>query len=262
MGETIRQKFEVLIASLNGEIEIYHRANLHCHCVIANQTDKMKFEQIDKIKFVCTNTRGVGKNRNIALIFSNAEYILFGDDDVTYIDDLEETVVKAFENYPKADVLIFNIETVGSDLIKRRVNKKSKRVTVKNYMNYGAVRIACRSDSIRKKNIYFSELFGGGAKYSAGEDTKFLADCLKNKLKIYTVPIKIGTVDQSTSTWFEGYNEKYFMDTGALMKCIYPKSYKLFCMYFALKMRSKDRGFLKTYRDFVKGARLFNVRSK
>jgi len=258
MSETKQNEFEVLIAALNGDIDIYSRANLRCHCVIANQTDEVAFTQTDKIKYICTNTRGVGKNRNTALIFSDAKYILFGDDDVTYVDNLEEIIVDSFEKHPQADVLIFNIETVGSDVIKRRINNKCKRVTIKNYMNYGAVRIACRSESIKKKTIFFSELFGGGAKYSAGEDTKFLADCLKNKLRIYTIPVSIGQVDQSESTWFNGYNDKYFMDKGALIKSIYPKSYRLFCLYFALKMRSGERGIVRNYKDLKRGARLFD----
>lgn len=247
--------FEVLIASLDGDADIYQKSNLHCHCLIANQTDNVSYYENDFLRVINTNTLGVGKNRNIALLFSNAQYILFGDDDIKYVDDLENIVTSAFERNKKADILIFNIETIGSDLIKRRINKKCKRVTTKNYMNYGAVRIACKSSSIKKKNIWFSELFGGGARYGSGEDTKFLADCLRNKLKIYTVPINIGVVDQSDSTWFNGYTEKYFMDKGALLKSIYPKTYRFFCLYFALKLKSKDRGIMKIYSLLVKGAK-------
>lgn len=250
-------KFEVLIAALNGNREIYEKSNLDCRCIIANQTDEVSVYREDKLTIVNTDTRGVGKNRNISLIYSNADYILFGDDDVKYVDGLEGIIVDAFEANPKADVLIFNIETIGSDLIKRRVNTRGKKVKWYNYMNYGAVRIACRRESIRKSNIWFTELFGGGARFSAGEDTNFLADCLKRKLKIYTVPIKIGEVDQSESTWFTGYNEKYFTDKGALLKHIYPRNYLLFCLYFSFKMRSSERRFIQNFRDCKKGAKLF-----
>lgn len=258
MKEQEQQIFEVLIASFGGDANIYQRSNLHCNCIIANQANNTSYHEDVKLKLINTNTRGVGKNRNIALLYSNAKHILFGDDDVEYVDDLEDIVVSSFANYKKADILIFNIITIGSDVIKRRMNKKCKRVTTRNYMNYGAVRIACRSESIKKKNIWFSELFGGGAKYSSGEDTIFLADCLKSKLKIYTVPIVIGRVDQSKSTWFNGYHDQYFIDKGALMGCIYPKNYRIFCLYFALKLRTKERGIRKTYSLMVKGAKEYN----
>lgn len=256
------RNFEVLIASLNGSRDIYTKSNLNCYCIIANQTDEVSVCRDEKLTLINTDTRGVGKNRNISLLYSNAEYILFGDDDVNYVDNLEEIVISAFESNPKADVLIFNIETKGSDLIKRRINTRVKRVRTYNYMNYGAVRIACRRQSIKKANIWFSELFGGGARFSSGEDTKFLADCLKRKLKIYTVPVKIGEVDQSQSTWFNGYNDKYFIDKGALLKSIYPRMYRIFSIYFSYKMRSSERGFFKNYRDYKKGARLFKELKK
>ena len=261
MGEKLHN-FEVLIAALNGDLNIYEKSNLHCHCIIANQSDCVAITEEGNTTMITTNTRGVGKNRNISLIYSSAEYILFGDDDVTYVDDLESIIVSEFESNKKADVLIFNIETVGSEEIKRRVNSKYKRVNTLNYMNYGAVRIACRRDSIRRCNIWFSELFGGGATYSAGEDTKFLADCLRHKLNVFTVPIKIGVVDQSKSSWFSGYNEKYFKDKGALLKSIYPHKYKIFCLYFSFKMRTKDRSFMKNYSDCIKGARDYDGRKR
>ena len=38
-------------------------------------------------------------------------------------------------------------------------------------------------------HITFSLLFGGGAKYSNGEDSLFLKDCLKYGLVVYAVPV-------------------------------------------------------------------------
>ena len=58
---------------------------------------------------ITTNTKGVGKNRNICLIFADAEYILFADDDVKYDDGVMEAVLKAFSDIPKADVIAFGI---------------------------------------------------------------------------------------------------------------------------------------------------------
>ena len=252
-----KYNFQVLIASLNGNKDIYIESNLKCHCIIANQTDNVSYYSDDNLIMINTNTIGVGKNRNISLLYSNAKYILFGDDDVKYVDDLENIILDNFKKLKKADVLIFNIETKGNSSFKRRKNKKIKRVRWYNYMNYGAARIACKKESISKSNIWFTELFGGGAPYSCGEDVMFLSDCLKKQLKIYTIPICIGTVDQTTSTWFKGYNDKLYEDKGALLKSIYPHLYKLFLLYFSFKQRTKERSFIKNYKDGLKGARLW-----
>ncbi len=250
-------KLEVLIAAVNKQISLYNELNLDSHCIIANQCNSVGFMSNDKCKYISTNTRGVGKNRNIALMYSSAKYILFGDDDINYVNNLEEIIVNCFNEIKNADVLIFNIETTGNDEIAqgRRQNRKVKRVRWYNYMNYGAVRIACRRERIFQNNIWFSDLFGGGAKYSCGEDTIFLSDCLKNKLKIYCVPITIATVDQSSSSWFNGYNEKYFIDKGALLRKTSPIMYRLFIRYYAFKMRTKDLGYCKIIKLCKKGAK-------
>lgn len=44
----------------------------------------------------------------------------------------------------------------------------------------------------------------------------FIWDMLKKGMKIYTYPVVIAEVDQTTSSWFRGYNCKYFYDKGAL----------------------------------------------
>lgn len=67
----------------------------------------------------------------------------------------------------------------------------------------------------------FSLLFGGGAKYSNGEDSLFLKDCLKYGLKVYAVPIEIGAERERESTWFKGYTDKFFIDRGVLYHFLY-----------------------------------------
>lgn len=67
----------------------------------------------------------------------------------------------------------------------------------------------------------FNLLFGGGAKYSCGEDSIFLAGVLKAGLKVWTIPGYIGTVTHGDSTWFNGYTDKYLYDKGVLMRNIF-----------------------------------------
>ena len=72
--------------------------------------------------------------------------------------------------------------------------------------------------------VLVAALFGGGAKYSAGEDSIFLKSCLDNGLKIYAVPYALAFLnDDRPSTWFNGYTDKYFFDKGVLYSCLYKK---------------------------------------
>jgi glycosyltransferase involved in cell wall biosynthesis len=213
-------KLQVLIATMH-QVD-FAKANemkITSDAVFANQGSFTNYQECrcgeNVFKMISTTTRGVGINRNLSLMYSDGDILLFADDDLKYVDGYENIVLDAFKKYPKADAFIFNIDTVGEDM-NRRVNKKMKRVHFYNSLNYGAVRIAVRRNCILSNGIMFNLNFGGGTKYSSGEDTLFICDMLRAGLKIYTYPYTIASVDQTTSTWFNGYTNKYFYDKGAL----------------------------------------------
>lgn len=232
-------KVEVLCATMHqkdfSKIDAMH---IQSDVVFANQADETGYCEIasgeHRARMITTETRGVGINRNLALMYASDEYLLFSDDDLQYVDRYPQIVEEAFSKVPQADCLIFNIDTVGSD-IPRRKNAKIKRVRWYNAMNYGAVRIAVRRVSVQRENLMFSRNFGGGTLFSCGEDTLFIMDMLKKKLKIYTYPETIATVDQRESSWFKGFSEKYYYDRGVLFASISRPFAKLLCLQDLLR---------------------------
>ena len=232
-------KIQVLIAALNQEKDIVKKLNIQTDAIISNQCDENKVEEFKykKNNILCLNfkERGVGLNRNNALMRANADVVLFADDDICYVDGYEDIIEKEFKKHPNADMIVFNV--INKDERKRYEIKSSKRVHKFNCLRYGAVRIAVKLESIKKKNIYFNLLFGGGAKYGSGEDSIFIYDCIKSGMKVYTSPEVILTIPKSDSTWFEGYNEKYFYDKGALMARIFGRKANIIIPVFLLKNR-------------------------
>ena len=82
---------------------------------------------------------------------------------------------------------------------------------------YGAVSFAVRRDSLLASGSTFSLLFGGGAKYSNGEEQPVPDRIYPKGYKVYTAPVTIGREEAGDSTWFHGYNEKFFHDRGVLV---------------------------------------------
>lgn len=237
---------EVVVATMHqSNFSKYSEMNLQTDAVFANQTQNndKKSETIrdNIVKMISTDTRGVGINRNIGLMNAQADILLIADDDMVYVDDYDQIVQRAFREIPDADAIIFNIDSIGNSM-SRRVNQKIKRIHFFNALNYGAARIAVKTSALRRENIWFNTNFGGGTQYSAGEDTLFICDMLKRGLRLYTYPKTIATVDQTTSTWFDGYTEKYFFDKGALYKALSKKHYLLLCVQDILRHPS-------TYKD-------------
>lgn len=229
-------KVQVLVAAMNQkDHSLIQNMNISSDAIIANQTSFNSIEEVDyndnKITYLNFNERGVGVNRNNALMRATDEIVVFADDDEEFVSNYQEIIENAFNENPKADILIFNIEGLTSCNC-----AKVKRIRFHNVMKYGAVRIAARREALVEKGVFFNLSFGGGCKYSHGEDSIFLVDCLKKGLKIYTYPACIARMlDSRPSTWFSGYSDKYFSDTGKMYKVISRKFWLLLCMQDAIR---------------------------
>ena len=237
-------KVEVLLATMFYEKEnenYLNDMNIQTDIIIGNQTEYNEncISQYNNhtVQILSRNERGVGKNRNLSLFHSRADIILFCDNDVCYYDGYAEKIIEYFENNPKADLVIFNFKEKRGEELRQDINTKDKRARLKDIVKFGTWAVCARRESVIKARICFSTLFGGGAKYSCGEDTLFLTDCYKKGLKIYLSSIKIGEVVHKESTWFNGITEKYIFDKGALFKAMNPKKYKLLIYYHVFKHR-------------------------
>ena len=120
--------------------------------------------------------------------------------------------------------------------------------------------MAIRRDAVMKHRLAFSTLFGGGSLYGSGEDSIFIRDCYRAGLRAYSYDYVLGKCAADTSTWFTGYNKKYFYDIGAMVACAFPKVKHLIKWYFILKFRKKTGVPLGTiHRQINEGIRGFKT---
>ena len=234
-----KSKVEVLITTVNmlDPRQVLERMNIQTPAMIGNQTN---YNEVSQFQYKGMNIpvfsffeRGVGLNRNNLLLRSTADFCVFGDDDLEYVDGYEDLICDAFSLHPDADVIIFNLE---EDSGQHYVTKEDFRVNYLNFMRFGAARVVVRRKSVSMNAISFNQNFGGGTQYSNGEDTIFLCDCLKRGLKIYAVNMTLAKLNEiHTSTWFEGYTEKYFSDKGILYYTMFRNWTWLICLQDALR---------------------------
>lgn len=230
---------QVLLSTMHQtDHSIIDKMNIKTDAIVINQCDRNESEEFihngNTIKYLSFAERGVGLSRNNALMRATADICLFADDDVTYVDDYESIVTKSFEQFPKADVLLFNLPSTNKDRPSCNILVHHKVSTV-NCLKYGAINIAIKTEKVHMSNILFSLMFGGGAKYSAGEDSLFLTECIKKKLNVYAIPHIIGYVRQDSSTWFNGFTDKFFFDKGVFFACFSKRWAYLMCLQFAVR---------------------------
>ncbi len=231
-----------LLVSAVGENpkQLAEKMNISSEAIIINQTDSFSYQEWEKngrkIRAYSFREKGVGLSRNNALLRADEEICLFSDEDIVYEDDYEEKVLAQFAAHPDADMILFNVEVAPE----RRTYhiEKFGRVKWYNSGRYPTYSFAFRLEKVRKENITFSLLFGGGAKYSNGEDSLFLKECMKKGLRVYCTPVSIGRETIRESTWFRGYNEKFFFDRGVLYYHLYGRLKKVIALRFLLRHKA------------------------
>ncbi len=256
---------QVLVACMHQKDDsLYEEMNLQTDAIFANQCDKYSYKECIKengsrVQLISTADRGVGKNRNKALMNATGKYLLCSDQDMIYVDGYEKIITDAFKKCPKADIIVFNLEYLNRFTPARKESGKFKRIHLWNCMRYGTARVAMRKDAVLKSCLSFSTLYGGGAKYSSGEDSLFIRDAFRKGLKMYASPVVIAKVKQEQSTWFNGYTDKLFIDKGILIANAFPVMKNILVYYFAYGMRnvSEQYGFLKILKLMKQGIKEF-----
>ena len=209
---------EVLVSCMNeNAIEIIKRSNLEeVRTLIVDQCNKKRdclTEIDDKHRVIYTNTRGLSVSRNIAIDNAIGDICIISDNDEVFKKDLCSIVTKTYLMLPDADMVIFRIENINKIRgVSCRRLKKLEMLKVASWM------ISFKKNSVKNK-VAFDPRLGAGTKNGDGEENKFMLDCYKSGLKIYYAPYEIARLtSEKESTWFHGFDEKYFYNKGMVWR--------------------------------------------
>lgn len=250
--------FAILLSCMyEKDTEIIKRSNIQSNCVIINQCDENKEEQLKIVNnktclWINSKERGLSRSRNMAIQNSNADVCLIADNDEIFDDDVEEKILKAYKELPQADIIVFNLHNKPTKL-KNKIYKL-KRLEC---LRVCSLQITFRRNGIIDNNLKFDIKLGAGTGNGAGEENKFLLDAYDKHLKIYHYPVNIATMTENESTWFNGYDEEYFYKHG--MTTRYILGFWLSCLYavyfliFKYKEYKNDIKFYNAFKQKFKG---------
>jgi len=250
---------QLLVSCVEKNIpELIRKMHIEGPAVIVNQCQENKDERYAS-EGVAVNVyyraeRGVGRSRNLALSKADQDICLFSDEDIEYCSGYCEKIEAEFEAHPEADGILFQVEVEPSR--KTYQNDSWGKVGLLNCGRYPAYSMAFRREKLQKTGVQFSLLFGGGAKYSNGEDSLFISQLIKAGLHIYKSPVSIGEEIPRPSTWFTGYHEKFFFDRGVLYHFLYGSMAPVWGFRFAFCKRKemcKDIPWQKAFKLILDG---------
>lgn len=254
-------KIEVIISTYNNTPENIDDSLLDFpNLKIINQVPTRNLGEISKKiirknKWYVYDEVGLSKSRNLALKISEGDYIYLSDDDIILEKSFSETVLNAILNNPDIDIFAFQVEGIEKKF--KNYEPKEKKINIINSMKLSSVQLIYKTEFIKKNKLLFDEAFGSGSKYSMGEENIFLVDALKSKAKIKYFPKQIAQVHLKDSSWFKGFNSKYFFDRGAI-------NYRMFgyivgflmCLIFLIRkysVYSSNISFFNAFNNMIKG---------
>lgn len=254
--------YQLIVSTMNQQDDsLIEKMNIHSDAIIINQADRMGYHETIRsdhtIKWYHFNERGIGLSRNSGMMRADADIIQFADDDMVFSETYCQDVLAEYEKHPEADVILFSNRCLNKDRMPYQVNKFG-RVGRMEAVKFGGARITARREKLLHNNLTFSLIFGGGARYAAGEDVTFIQDCIKAGLKVYKSPVIVSTMKQDSSTWFSGFHKKYYVDKGALLAANFPLISRFGIYIQALKHSRKSNYSFKELLSFYReGANQF-----
>lgn len=246
---------EFLIATMDRKsLDFLSAMNVNDNKLIINQSESLKSEEFKLIppntRYLSYREKGLSRSRNRALQNAEGDICILADDDLRYMNDVKHTIIEAYQKYKDADVIVFQISNSKGQLYKSYSNR-AHRINRLTSMKVSSVEITFRRKSIIDKGINFNEKFGAGSKYYCGEENIFLKECMDKHLKIMYVPKVIAQLEESESSWFRGYDDKYFRTKGAVFYKLFSNFYPLIILQFAIRKRNLFKKEIHIYRAIL-----------
>lgn len=239
-------KLDILLTTTNKSfdeiISLINKLHITSNVVIGNQ---FKEESINnyfignqRITVVNTKEKGCSRNRNNLLKYTDADIVVFADDDEVFVDNYEKIIISTFSSNPLSNAIYFAVN-VNKDARPVRIFNKSRKAKWKDVSALGVWGLAIKRSVIDKYNLRFDDNFGPGAKYPMGEDSIYLCDAIKRVDNFYTSTSLLAYIEQYESTWFRGYDKSYFINLAIATKRLFPHTFLFHVMknviYYTMK---------------------------
>lgn len=217
---------------------LVHTSRLTGNVLMVNQCQREADVTQGPVRMLSTTQRGLTRSRNMAIRNATADICLLCDDDEKFVDGYEQAILSAYAQLPQADVIIFKMKNRPASF-----DDRIQRLRFPKIMKVSSWQISFRREQLLRSGVFFDEHLGAGTGNGGEEELKFLLDCQKAGLKIYYVPVEIASVAQTESTWFHGFDAKFFENRGATTRYILGATLAgAYGIYYVLRKRGMYAG--------------------
>lgn len=153
------------------------------------------------VKITRLEGRGLSRNRNNCIKIANQSrakgLFLIADEDVEFLAGFDNIIETSFRNHAEADIICFQVSSKNSSTPFKNYPAQSHQITLRSIDRISSIEITGRMELLQQ--VRFDERLGLGSEFPSGEETAFLADCIRAGRKIVFQPISIVSHPYETS---------------------------------------------------------------
>jgi len=145
---------------------------------------------------------GVAKSRNRAIELAGSEYLIFGDDDISFDPAALAEAIALMDANPQITLLLLGA-TDDAGGSRKRYPPTRKRLTVLNSARAATYEMLVRVEDVRRLGVRFDENFGAGVANYLGDEYIFISDLIRRGARCEFAPIFVARhpVESSGSRW-------------------------------------------------------------
>ncbi len=199
---TLTIAYSTLPARLKGITYPEQRSDRELLVLVQNVDENSYVFTEKSAKLVELKNKGVAKSRNAALDRASGEFLLFGDDDMQFIEPGIEAALAYFKSNPDCAIILAQaIDETGE--LRKKYPSEVTPLKLTNCAKAATYEMLVRVDALREKKIRFDENFGAGAANYLGDEYILIADALRAGLRGVHLPVKLAIhpKDSSGSKW-------------------------------------------------------------
>jgi len=151
---------------------------------------------------ITSEEKGVAKSRNAVLRNAKSRYLLFADDEITFLSQGIESAIEYLETHPDCDLILAQaIDTNG--MLRKAYPNKEVKLNKFNCAKAATYEMIVRVDTAKKNGVKFDEKFGAGVENYLGDEYIFITDLIKSGGSAVFLPLTIAIhpAESSGSRW-------------------------------------------------------------
>ncbi|MEL1255299.1 glycosyltransferase [Flavobacterium sp. DGU38] len=160
--------------------------------LIINQTnrDQILLSDYPSVRVINSFEKGLSKSRNLGIKNAIGKIVLIADDDVVFIENFQEKIIKAYNENQNATAICFQTLTKDGHFYSN-YPKHQKELNNRKIRKVLSIELTCKLEDLRKHDCVFNELFGLGSKFQDSETFFFLKSIRHKKLRVIFYPFQI-----------------------------------------------------------------------